>query len=159
MKEEHRLILLEEIVGEDQFNQAQEYPELADDESEELVFIEEKDITRTRAFTPQQDEKEKRHLPIEGRGRLENLLIVGESQDYKVRVENDEDDIVDDTFSYLETFSNELSHVSAYTKDQYSVVNVSGYPFNERLHFRVTPTSEVTFKLVRAEVIVEEYYE
>lgn len=137
--------------------QAQQEPE---DEGSKLFFIERENFTIDRPFTPvfEDEEGEIRQLPLSDSGVLDSLVVIGDSSNYRMTLEVDEFNVVDDkTFSELQSISIELSHVGAFTNDGKSIISVSSYPFQEHLNMELEPTGEeVDFTLVRLEVITGE---
>lgn len=94
-------------------------------------------------------------FPIYGEGRVKNLVVVSPTENFSVFVTVDDNDVVNDDFSTLEIFSNEIESVSAYnTVSGESVVTVTDYVFNEYLNFEIRPSGDVTFDIIRAEVII-----
>lgn len=130
-----------------------------DEESEDLFFLDSRDVTKQVAFTPKSQESangtDKLDLPIHGKGKLDTFLVVSSSRDFSVNVTVDNSEVVDDDFDTLSTFQSDLTHVSAYQSSENFIVSVSGYPFKEFLDIRIIPTEETVFDIVRVEAIIE----
>lgn len=133
-----------------------------DEESEDPFFIEMRDVTKSSVFSPRstasatdtstvQDD-----FPITGGGRLDNLLVISNSDQFDINVAVDDRDVVDDSFSTLNSISNELENVSAYSRSNQHIVVVSSYPFNEAIHADIRPRGEINFPRVRAEGVIED---
>jgi len=122
---------------------------------DELFLINEKNVTRSSYFTPQgtDAEDDSVDLPVEGEGRLDNLIIIASSQNFSVTVRVDDNKPIDDTFSYVQAVSAELTHASAYSDGNEFIFHVSNYPFNEYFNTTIVPHEEIEFSLIRIEVI------
>jgi len=134
-------------------------PDFDDDEDDdEIIFIEERDVTlQTGVWNkPAADDtlSDLQNVPIEVSGHLDDFLVVADSTEYSVKVEVDDHNIVDDTFNFLRSYSDELSKISAYdTLDDDFVVAVGDYEFDERFNVEIKPNSEdVTFTIIRVEI-------
>lgn len=125
------------------------------EEAEKVFLIEQTNITARSQFTPKAGSDDQDRLPIHGLGRLDNLVIISNSNLYDVNVAVDDRDVVDDSYDTLNTISNELEHVSAYSRNNSFVVVVTDYPFEEGLHIRIRPRERMTFSRVRVEGVLE----
>lgn len=163
-KNEEKELKIETNVEEENANEETEIDEMnetneitqkveidEDKEDERIFFIEQKDITKTTQFSPRPSDTHQDRLPIRGEGKLNNFLIVSESDNYDVTVYVDDRYVVDDSFTYLKSMSNELDHVSAYSSDGKHVVNVSKYPFVDELDMDIRAREQIKFDLVRVE--------
>lgn len=133
-----------------------EQPETEDDDS--ITFIEERDVTlRSGVFNePESPDTlaDMQHMPLEQSGLLENFLVVADSPNFKVRVEVDDHNILDDEYSFIETNSNEFTKIGAYQRtDGKYVVSVSDYEFRERFDALIRPIDDnILFDVIRVEV-------
>lgn len=130
------------------------YPTRDEVNREELVFKEKTDKTITNSY------QFPGGLPLNASGRIDTLLLVGNSSDFKVYVQVDDNVVIDrKSYSDLATISNELPHVSAYeTGTGKYVVSVTDYVFSEKVDANVTPTnSSATFDNIRTEIQVDNY--
>lgn len=126
-----------------------------DNEEDQLIFAEEDDVELSGGtwYSPRSGNLvgETDKFPVEADGELDNFLVVVNSPQFEVRVQIDDNLVVNDTFNDLQTFSNSLSNVSAYTSGDNHVVNVSNYPFKEYLDVGVRPLDSITLKKIRVE--------
>lgn len=123
------------------------------DDNEDLFFFETQNVTRSIAFDPESPDGDEK-FPIQGRGSIDNILVQAESDTFEVFLRVDDDTIIDaKKFSYLESLSQELSHISAYqrTNGDY-ILSITEYPFKERVKFSLIPSQETTFTLIRPEL-------
>lgn len=132
------------------------------DESEELVFIQMRDFTTSGAFTPRNTDinQSEDSLPVKGKGRLDTVSIIADLPDYSVTVWIDDNAVVDDNWPTLDNTSEEMTHVDAYfdqpdIKDG-NVIVVEDYPFTEYCSVNIQTDGEVTFELIRVEIILEQ---
>ena len=133
-----------------------EEPKKVQLEDKELTFFERKNITRSTPFDPESKDG-KESFPIRGRGSIDNILVQSESDTFGLFLRVDDDDIIDnESFTYLNSISQELSHISAYQRtDGDYIVSITDYPFTESVEFSIIPTEETTFTLIRPEVITK----
>lgn len=146
----------EEIGGEVGGRPIEEAP---DEPERELALVDLRDerLRKGVNFAPRIKTQLDRDVgfPIDAEGQIKNLVVVAPSDDFKIYVTVDDNDVVEDSFSTLEIFSNELESVSAYTTGAGErVVTVTDYVFNEYVNFEVRPLVEMTFDIIRAEVII-----
>lgn len=133
-------------------------PDFGDEEDDEVVFIEEREISlQTGVWNkPAADDtlSDLQKVPIEMNGYLEDLVIITDSPDFSVRVEVDDHNVIDDTFNFLQKYSDELSKVSAYdTLDDDYVVAACDYDFEEWFNIEIKPDNDdVTFTIIRVEI-------
>lgn len=145
-----QLILLEE---------AKRPPE-KQESREEVIVIDQRDITRSRTFSPTKNDTQDNTItfPIRDEGVLDSFVLQGNSDQFSVKVEIDDNTILDDEYTTIETFSDQLSHAGAFSRNGNFIVSVSNYPFNERVNIEITPLggTEILFDLVRAEILIGE---
>ena len=126
-------------------------------EDEDYFFIEERDVTLQKGVFNQLAAEDKvgdiQQLPIKQSGTLIDFVLIAEDSNFSVKVEIDEHDIIDDTYTYISDVSTELSKVGAYKdNDGNYVVHVTDYDFRERCNVLIRPENEnTTFKLIRLE--------
>lgn len=131
------------------------------EESDRPFFVEMRDFTKNSPFGPRRqddatDPSDKQDdFPIKGRGKLDNLLIIADSDQYELNVAVDDRDVVDDSYSSLSSISDELEHVSAYNRDNEFITLVTDYPFEEGLYVTIKPLESIFFYRVRAEGVTE----
>jgi hypothetical protein len=127
-------------------------------EPDDVFFIEEQNVTLKAGVFNQPSAEDEigsiQELPIRQTGTLVDAVIIGSDPEFSVKVEVDEHDVVDDTYSYLADVSTELSKVGAYENNNGNyVVHVTNYEFKERLNVLVRPENDDTnYKLIRIEV-------
>ena len=127
-------------------------------EPADVFFIEEQNVTLKAGVFNQPGAEDEigsiQELPIRQEGRLVDAVIIGSDSEFSVKVEVDEHDVVDDTYSYLADVSTELSKVGAYENNNGNyVVHVTDYEFKERLNVLVRPeNNDTSYKLIRIEV-------
>lgn len=128
------------------------------DENDEVRFIEERNVTLESGVwnKPASEDilDDIQDMPIQDSGILENFLVVSEGSEFELTVEIDDYDIIQDTFSYIKKYSNELTKLSAYKSiDNEFIVNVSDYQFDNRLNVKIKPLKDsINFKLIRVEI-------
>lgn len=135
------------------------------DETEYLLFTHQEDLTRSGQFTPEPttDRHEgeittRDQFPIRGKGRIENIVIITFGESFNVRLEVDDDNVLNNDFRTIEKLSDELVNVSAYAKQNSDrVLSIQDYTFEEYLNITIFPKGELTVELARAEVIIEEF--
>lgn len=127
------------------------------EEEKDFVFIEERNVTfKPGVFNKPAAEDELgdiEELPVHQDGTLVDAVVIAEDSNFALKVEIDEHDIIDDTYSYISDVSTELSKVGAYqTSNGNYLVHVTDYDFNERLDVGIRPQNEnIEFKLIRIE--------
>lgn len=128
-----------------------------DVEDEDYFFIEERDVTLQSGVFNKPASKDEigdiQQLPIEQSGTLIDFVVIAEDSNFSVKVEIDEHNIIDDTYSYISDVSTELSKVGGYEdSDGNYVVHITDYDFHKRLNVLVRPNNDTTtFKLIRLE--------
>lgn len=125
---------------------------------ETLEFGERKSFTSSSSFRPR-DENGEKIFPIRGSGQVDTILVSADDNTFSVYLELDGKKVIEsESWSDLDTKSNELPHINAYqkTSGEYIVV-VNDYPFNEEVDFSITPAGDTSFNTVRAEIMVDEY--
>lgn len=132
---------------------------VCEDESPELFFFENKDVTRSNTFDPEGDTDEDKSLPLQARGQIDNILLQGDKNTYRVFLRVDSDVVIDnERLSDLQSISQELVHIGAYQKTSGEhVLSVSDYPFKDELIMSISPTEETAFDIIRVEVMVDEF--
>lgn len=130
------------------------------DDKEQLLLIENTNIELSSTYTPSSEtaEGQKRSLPFTGTGDLKNFVLRADSNEFSISVQVDEHNVVDSTFDELENLSAELAQISAYEADNQYIINISDYPIRDRFNIEIVPDGNVTFSLIRVE-IVEEFKE
>ena len=98
-------------------------------------------------------EDEDVQMPVEGPGRVKQLMVLAREKNFAVTVEVDRKAVVDGTFTELQELSTEFTDVAAYEKNGEYLVNVTNYPFREQLKLAVAPGEEITFSELRAEIV------
>lgn len=124
---------------------------------EDALIIDRRDITLDNSFRLKGEDTEGNvvEMPIEGDGVLDSFVIKSPSTNFSVSVEIDSFDALDrETFDSISNISTALSHIGAFSESGTHTVTVSSYPFNERLNLAVHPQQEITFTIIRAEVIL-----
>lgn len=127
-------------------------------EEDFITFIEERDVTLRPGVWNEpasvDDLDDLHELPIRGSGNLENFLIVADDPQFRVRVNVDDHEVIDDEFNFIESISNELTKISAYKDlDDRHIVSVSNYEFDERVNVLIRPTADpINFEVIRVEV-------
>lgn len=91
---------------------------------------------------------------VPGPGMIDTVLIRCDSTNYAIRVETDSALVLEDDFTTLQTLSNDLSHVDAYTDAGENIVVVRDYPYQEYSTVTVKPGEAVTFSRIRGEWIL-----
>lgn len=95
-------------------------------------------------------------MEVPGPGKLVNVLVMAQSDDFRVSIRSARADIVSDTFTELADISDSLAHVSAFESDGVRTVAVEDYHFVDSLVVEVAAMDTVTFDRVRAEFQIEE---
>lgn len=112
-----------------------------------LVY-EEEDRTESANFLVTPDDT---GMNVPGPGSVDALLIVADSDSFGVRVESENATLVNENFSRLETYSDNLEHVDATTSSGDRIVTVRDFPFRESARAEVLVNGQdVTFTWVRA---------
>jgi hypothetical protein len=131
--------------------------EQQESEPSDVFFIEEQNVTlKAGVFNQPSAEDEigsMQDLPIKQSGTLVDFVLIAEDSNFSVKVEIDEHDIIDDTYSYISDMSTELSRIGGYEDNNGNyVVHVADYDFRERLNVLIRPEDDnTTFKLIRLE--------
>lgn len=88
---------------------------------------------------------------LDGPGSLDGLLVIADAEDFGVRVETQRTTLVDDDFTKLSTWSEDLEHVSTRTTgDGDNVLSVTDFPFRGGIRVEVTVSSDLTVSWLRA---------
>lgn len=148
--------------SEDEFVEtiAEAYSGRKTEDRDNFIFIEERDIQLSAGtfYNPSSlnDLDELEELPIEGSGELIDVIVIGQQSDYDVRVRVDDNEVIDDSYSYIESISGNLSRVSAFQSSGNYVVHVTDYKFTDWFSMGVRPNVDMTFKTIRVEVEVSD---
>lgn len=125
------------------------------DEAEELFFCEKRHFVKNAPFHPPQGDEKHDQMPIHGKGRLDNFVVVADGEQFSVKVVVDDKEVVNNSHSELKRRQTELAHVSSYSDGGEHIVSVMNYPFREGVHITITPESDLTFDMVRVEALLE----
>lgn len=121
---------------------------------ERTLVFDRKDFTETGEFYVTPDDT---GIRVPGPGSLDTLLVVATEADLGVRVETDSTVLVDEEFSRLKEFSDELEHVSAYDMPSGDkVISVTDFEYLDYCRAMVDPKGEKTFDWVRAVYTIED---
>lgn len=126
-------------------------------DKQDAIIIDRRDLSIDNTFRLKDEDAEGNviDMPIQGEGVLDSFVIKSPNTNFSVSVEIDSFDALDkETFDSISNISTALSHIGAFSKSGTHTVSVSSYPFNERLNLIVHPHEEITFTIVRAEVIM-----
>lgn len=114
----------------------------------QTIVVEDNDRSASRNFTIQDDEM---GAQIEGPGSIDTVLLVADSDSFGIRAETDRTELVDENFTTLESWADELDHISAYTTtDDERVISVTDFPYRSSARIEVKVFDDVTFDWVRA---------
>jgi len=116
-------------------------------------MVEKKDFTESTAFLVEDEDVQ---MPVEGPGRVKQLIVLAREKNFAVTVEVDRKAVVDSTFTELQELSTELSDVAAYVKDGKYLVAAAGYPFRKNLKVSVKPEEEIYFDIARLDLLRKE---
>lgn len=137
-----------EITEENEDNQ--------DEEKETIVFYELNDVNESGSFVPENPNSTSRSLPVKGSGEVDNILLISDSDSYRVTFIVDKNEILEyKRWSDIEAISQELPHIGAYEQnpDGY-VLSISDYPYEEEVTLAIRP-EDVTFSTIRVEIIAD----
>lgn len=141
-----------------QSNKPLVFNESTDEEKSGLILIEQRNFTIKNSFTLQGKDANGKSIsmPISGEGVLDTFVVKSDNNSFKVRIEIDEFNVIDDDFSTLQNLTTELSHIGAYTSNGNNIVSASNYPFDERINIIITPLpgAEITLSVARAELMM-----
>lgn len=153
----------EEESGDDtdeESNNATETTRVVKDDTPEIYYFEQNNITRNITFDPQQPDTEgDKGFPVRARGQIDSIIVEAQSNDFRLAVRVDDDDIVDNKhFSDLQSISQELAHIGAYEKSNGNYVfSLADYTFRDELRFSIIPNGSITFDLIRVELMLDEF--
>ena len=155
----------EESEDKEEYNTEQEYEDLgmevpnfnSTEDDDFIRFIEERDVTLKAGVwntIESNDDFDKLHqLPFKGTGKLENFVVIAKDSDFDIRVEIDNHSIIDDSYSFISNIQNELSKISAYSKNNNYVVSVMNYEFEEWFNAQIRPNNQdIDFTIIRIEI-------
>lgn len=128
-------------------------------ERQSLFFYQIDDKTTEGSFRPEDPGDSSKRFPLKSSGQIETITVVSQSSSFNATLILDSDKIIDNkSWSYLDTLSQELSHIGAYQRSggEY-VLSISDYPFNKEIDFSLRPTDDVTFDVIRVELMIDEY--
>jgi len=115
--------------------------------------VERKNFTENTPFLVEDEDVQ---MPVEGAGRVKQLMVLARKKNFAVTIETDRKPAVDTTFTELQELSTELSDVAAYVKNGKYLVAASGYPFRKNLKISVRPEEETYFDTVRLNLVRKE---
>lgn len=108
-------------------------------------------VTESERFVPRAPNTQQR-IPVRGPGRLDSLLVDAGSPDFTVYVEDGDRAIYNDSFRNFEAYSGELPYVSAYSRNDRHLLNITDRAFSEELFVLIRPdAAQVTFDRIRVE--------
>lgn len=128
-------------------------------ERQTLFFFKLEDIQRKGHFRPDNPKVGDKGFPLQSSGQIESITIIAGSSNFSTFVQVDDDKVLDDEdWSYINDISQELPHIGAYrrTDDDY-VLSISDYPFNREIDFSIEAKEEISFTLIRVEIMLDEY--
>lgn len=125
-----------------------------DVKSETSVVIEQSNFRKQTPFSPSQISASgvAAELPFRTNGHLESVSIVSNSTNFSLEVVVDDYNVIDRTYSELQTLSAELPKASAYEDSGQYIISVFDYSFDEFFNMTVAPGEEILFDLVRVEL-------
>lgn len=116
----------------------------------DLLVIERQNFTTSDAFTLKEPGNS---LPLDGPGDLSSLVVSADSDQYDVFLKVDDQVVVNDSWTNVESISGELTRIGAFQdSDDNRVFSASDYSFRDELDAVITPQASVTFSLQRVEV-------
>lgn len=92
----------------------------------------------------------KRFLKIASVGYLEQVLIISDSTAFTVRVKMDDETFFDDTYTWLNTYSNYINEMSAFDVSSVYYVSLRNFNFRRNFSVELITTDDVTFTLLYA---------
>jgi len=141
-------------------NDTTETTRVVKDDTPEIYYFEQNNITRDITFDPQQPDSEgDKGFPVRARGQIDSIIVESQSDDFRLAVRVDDDNIVDDKhFTNLQSISQELAHIGAYQKSNGNYVfSLADYTFRDELRFSIIPNGSITFDLIRVELMLDEF--
>lgn len=87
-------------------------------------------------------------VDVKGYGKVHEIFLMTDSQNYKIYVNVDGKDLYDDTYSHLSEMSRFLNEIGTRTSGSYYILSIVDIPFSTSLYIRVEPSESIVFKEV-----------
>jgi len=87
-------------------------------------------------------------VDVKGYGKVHEIFLMTDSQNYKIYVNVDGKDLYDDTYSHLREMSRFLNEIGTRTSGSYYILSIVDIPFSTSLYIRVEPSESIVFKEV-----------
>jgi len=125
---------------------------------EKTIFFKMDNVSDSTPFVPEDPNKPDRSFPIKGNGQVDSILLISDRDSYTVTFSVDDNDILErDSWSSINTISQELPHISAYEQSGSGnyVLSINDYVYSEEVNMSIRPSNQVTFDTIRVEMIAD----